>query len=715
MKQIFYDKLGNFKIPEIKSPLFLAGLIFKLILSFLFASQYLTDLFAPFINYFVSSGFENPYHYFLEKDLAEAFPYPSLMLYLMAFPRIIFAFLFDGNYEHITFFNVFIFRLPILLADAVIFIVLLRWLKNHSKRVILFYWLSPILIYISYIHGQLDVIPISFLFVGLYFLFKDKFIWSVAFIAMAISCKTNMVLVLPFLGIYAIKSNLIGWKTFIYSFFILVGIFALINLPFIFDEAFYKMVFRNATQSKIFDAHFPFMNQIPYPFPDELLFYVIPAIYLVFLIKLNDFRTYNRDIIVMFLGFSFGILTIFIPPMQGWYYWSMPFIIYLFIQQKNVLGAAFLALNVFYVLYFFVMPQSDIFEVFQLLSPEFSERPNFYLYLIEWGFNANKVVNIAFTLLQTSLLITCVWIYQRGIVGATKNKIQYQPYLIGVGGDSGAGKTTFTNIITKVFQARNTRVIRGDDMHKWERGDENWDKFTHLNPKANHLHEDMLHALYLKKGEYVDRKHYQHDDGKFSLPSKIKANKLMIFEGLHPFYLNQQKQLYDLKVFLKPQEDLRIHWKVIRDMETRGYTKEKVLNQIKTRAKDSEKYIAAQQKYADLIISYALKNPLENIGDKKEKGDFYLKFELDNNINIEKLLEQFNNYKSISFRHVFEEKTHIITFYGTISKENIDLIAFNILPDLKEIGIYNSEWMDDYNGIIQLVTCYHIFYKMKIF
>jgi hypothetical protein len=67
------DKHGNHKLPILKSRLFWAGVMVKLVLSVLFASDYLRELFAPFGNYFMSSGFENPYEYLLKMALGQNF------------------------------------------------------------------------------------------------------------------------------------------------------------------------------------------------------------------------------------------------------------------------------------------------------------------------------------------------------------------------------------------------------------------------------------------------------------------------------------------------------------------------------------------------------------------------------------------------------------------------------------------------------------------
>ncbi len=57
--------------------LFLAGLLLKIILGIFLASDFLIDFFAPFVNYFVESNFKNPYLYFENSSMQEAFPYPA--------------------------------------------------------------------------------------------------------------------------------------------------------------------------------------------------------------------------------------------------------------------------------------------------------------------------------------------------------------------------------------------------------------------------------------------------------------------------------------------------------------------------------------------------------------------------------------------------------------------------------------------------------------
>ena len=140
--------------------------------------------------------------------------------------------------------------------------------------------------------------------------------------------------------------------------------------------------------------------------------YFVPLAYLVLFIRSLTYKTFNRDIFLMFLGFSFGIFTLFIPPMQGWYYWIIPFFIYFYISQDKSPKFMFLLLNIFYFSYFFMTKNSDFFEVFQLISKDIAVMPNIYHFLANKGLNVDQLVNIIFTLLQTILLLNIFWIYR---------------------------------------------------------------------------------------------------------------------------------------------------------------------------------------------------------------------------------------------------------------------------------------------------------------
>ena len=69
--------------------------------------------------------------------------------------------------------------------------------------------------------------------------------------------------------------------------------------------------------------------------------------------------------------------------------------------------------------------------------------------------------------------------------------------LINVSGSSGVGKTTISTIISLILTNLKNGVLHlcGDDLHKWERGDDSWRVVTHLNPEANNKRGVTLPAF----------------------------------------------------------------------------------------------------------------------------------------------------------------------------------------------------------------------------
>ena len=675
--------------------LIILGFVFKLLIGTLFASFVLKDLFIPFVDFFVTN-LENPYANFLDVNSPQNFPYPTLMLLILSTPVFLAELFFDLETLPVQV-SFSIYRLPLLLADLGILLILSSWIRAESqKRLIWLYWFSPVLFYISYIHGQLDVIPIFLLFLSLNYLFKQNILLSGLILGLAISTKTMVILSLPFIVLLLISkdNSLRNTSIFILSSAIC---FFLVNLPFIFDPSFQEMVFFNEEQTRIFELSFLI---------GESSFYFIPACLLLLALRGFLIKTYNRDIFMMFLGFSFGIILMFITPMQGWYFWFIPFLTYFYAKSADRYFILLILLQFAYLLYFSLVENSDYLNVFSLLQSDTS----IYLLLTEAGLNPEAYKGIAFTLLQVSLGVNCFFIYRRGIDSYSKHKITSAHYLIGVGGDSGAGKTTISESLSNIFTSMNSLVIRGDDMHKWQRGHEKWEEFTHLDPKANLLHQeiDMLNSL--KAGKSILRKMYNHDDGTFSSDLNLAPNNLIIFEGLHAFYLSRQRQIYDVKLFIQPDKDLSDHWKITRDIEKRGYSKEKVLDLLSNREEDSKNYVRSQAKYSDILISPKPINPIKNIGDKQENIDIKYHLLMPNSIFFENLVDNLDGIKGLNVSHNYlDEDKQEIEISGNASKEEISEVANSNITSLVDLGVDYPDWPSSSLGALLVILTFFIF------
>ena len=181
--------------------------------------------------------------------------------------------------------------------------------------------------------------------------------------------------------------------------------------------------------------------------------------------------------------------------------------------------------------------------------------------------------------------------------------------IIAIAGDSGSGKTTLSNYLSTLF-GNDVLTLETDRYHKWERGDINYNTYSHLNPNANHL-EKMYKDVYdLKIGNEVYQVEYDHSSGKFTQKEKIESKNNVIVCGLHTMYETNVNvnvninNISDIKIYLDTDRELIKKWKINRDVNERGYTLEKVLKQIENREKDYEEYILKQKKNADIVIQF---------------------------------------------------------------------------------------------------------------
>ena len=62
----------------------------------------------------------------------------------------------------------------------------------------------------------------------------------------------------------------------------------------------------------------------------------------------------------------------------------------------------------------------------------------------------------------------------------------------------------------------------------------------------------------------------------------------------------------------KPEEELRVRWKVIRDSSKHGYTEQQVMTSLEKREDDSPAFIQLQRTYADMVIQFYRPEGKEN-------------------------------------------------------------------------------------------------------
>lgn len=185
-----------------------------------------------------------------------------------------------------------------------------------------------------------------------------------------------------------------------------------------------------------------------------------------------------------------------------------------------------------------------------------------------------------------------------------KDTIAASPYIfiIGVAGDSGSGKTTFTQGIRSIFGDDLVSTITLDDYHSLDRTGRKKEGVTPLNPRANRLDRLEKDVTLLRRGVPIEKPVYNHDTGTFGPPVIFRPKKILILEGLHPLFTPTLRRHLDFSLFVDPVQEVKYDWKIRRDMGKRGYSHEQVLKEIAEREEDYSTYIAPQKEFADAVI-----------------------------------------------------------------------------------------------------------------
>jgi phosphoribulokinase len=179
-----------------------------------------------------------------------------------------------------------------------------------------------------------------------------------------------------------------------------------------------------------------------------------------------------------------------------------------------------------------------------------------------------------------------------------------RPILVGIAGDSAAGKTTLTRGLVRILGDAQVTHVSADHYHRYDRKQRAERRLTPLHPDCNYLdvlEQDLGH---LRAGRSILKPVYRHQDGTFAAGEYVSPATFVIVEGLLAFHTPGMRDLYDVRVYVDPPEDLRRKWKVQRDCSRRGYTTDQVLEELDRRESDAEAFVRPQHVHADLVVSF---------------------------------------------------------------------------------------------------------------
>ena len=181
-----------------------------------------------------------------------------------------------------------------------------------------------------------------------------------------------------------------------------------------------------------------------------------------------------------------------------------------------------------------------------------------------------------------------------------------KPYIIGIAGGSGAGKTFFLKALRPYFDKNTLCIISQDNYYRPaneqildENGQINFDRPEGIDDVA--FLEDIGILL---KNEIVTRQEYM-----FSQPGiigqfiELKPAPVIIVEGLFIFHFPEIREIFDLKIFIDSDHQTRLERRLDRDYKERGISEEMIRYQWENHAIPAEdEFLLPFREEADMII-----------------------------------------------------------------------------------------------------------------
>ena len=666
-------------------PMFFLGLIIRLALIISIIPLAVSVWYVPFLNASISSLTLDPWSGWIAAGgTPVAFPYGYAM-WVAFLPLTLAAKLIGAPMQYG-------YGLTLLAADFCLLITLHRLLPGRQRLLLAVYWLSPIIILASYALGLNDLIPALLLILSIFFIQRVKLKMAGVLCAAAISAKLSMVIALPFFIIYLYKNKALQQRIsqFLLGFFVCALI---LGVPFLFSSAGLQMLFGNPEMGKIYSVAFSL--------GENIFVYIVPLIYMVMLYLVWRVRRLNFDLFQAITGMAFLLIVLMTPTMPGWFVWNIPFLV---LYQAISGRIAILLIGIFSALY--------VLSILLTTPILFSNAPGFDLKsaLHITGYLGNQAASLVHTAMVVIGIVLAIRIWRETISRNNFFRLSRKPFVIGIAGDSGSGKDTFSDSIAGLFGGHSVVKLSGDDYHLWDRQKPIWQVMTHLNPMANDLEGFCNDLISLIDGKSIQSIHYNHQTGKRSKPFRIRSNDFIIASGLHALYLPILRECYNMKVYLDIDEGLRRHFKLKRDVHQRGHTIEQVLNSFEKRESDSERFIRLQLAYADLILSLHPIHPrmLEDLDDTHP-------------LRLKLVVRTRHRFNELSLHRVLVGVCglHVdiisdvggemqMTIEGETFAADVALAAEMLCPRVLEFLDIPPKWQDGMAGLMQLITLSHI-------
>ncbi len=180
-----------------------------------------------------------------------------------------------------------------------------------------------------------------------------------------------------------------------------------------------------------------------------------------------------------------------------------------------------------------------------------------------------------------------------------------EPLIVGVAGGTGSGKTTLADKLIEAFPGQSILICQ-DSYYKGISG-----QSLEEGSKTNFDHPDSLdfnllreHLIALKNNQPISVPQYNfHTHLREPKSTVVKPAALIIVEGILIFAVDEVRDLFDIKIYMDTDDDVRLLRRIERDMKERSRDFCSIRDQyLKTVKPMHDSYVEPSKRFADVII-----------------------------------------------------------------------------------------------------------------
>lgn len=194
--------------------------------------------------------------------------------------------------------------------------------------------------------------------------------------------------------------------------------------------------------------------------------------------------------------------------------------------------------------------------------------------------------------------------------------------VVGIAGATGSGKTTVARRLTEALPRGSAALLQHDSYYR-DRSDLTYEQRCELNfDHPQSLETELLveHLGALRRGEPVAVPVYDFTTHRRSEETlKVAPSPVIVVEGILVLADARLREMFDIKLFVDTDADIRVFRRIRRDIEQRGRSFDSVRQQYYSSVRPMTlEFVEPSKRFADMIIPEGGRNDvaLDVLGTK---------------------------------------------------------------------------------------------------